>query len=33
MNPFQKGMCKTMTETNLIPHFYLHEEIDITRLA
>jgi 2-oxoisovalerate dehydrogenase E2 component (dihydrolipoyl transacylase) len=30
MNNFEKGMQKTMTETNLIPHLYLHEEFDIT---
>lgn len=32
MNSFQKGMQKTMTEANKIPHLYLHESIDVTEL-
>ena len=30
MNNFEKGMKKSMTESNTIPHLYLHEEFDIT---
>ena len=30
MNNFEKGMQKSMTESNKIPHLYLHEEFDIT---
>jgi 2-oxoisovalerate dehydrogenase E2 component (dihydrolipoyl transacylase) len=33
MNPYEKGMFKSMTESNTIPHFYLMEEIDITELV
>lgn len=33
MSDFQKGMQKSMTEANTIPHLYLKEEIDITSLA
>ncbi len=32
MNLFEKGMVKTMTASNLIPHFNLHEEYDVTRM-
>ena len=30
MSNFEKGMQKSMTESNKIPHLYLHEEFDIT---
>jgi 2-oxoisovalerate dehydrogenase E2 component (dihydrolipoyl transacylase) len=30
MNNFQKGMQKSMTESNKIPHLYLHEEINVS---
>lgn len=30
MSPFEKGMQKSMTESNTIPHLYFHEELDIT---
>jgi 2-oxoisovalerate dehydrogenase E2 component (dihydrolipoyl transacylase) len=33
MTDFQKGMQKSMTESNTIPHFYLKEEIDLTILV
>ena len=33
MTDFQKGMQKSMTESNTIPHFYLKEEIDLTTLV
>ncbi|CAD8070336.1 unnamed protein product [Paramecium sonneborni] len=33
MTDFQKGMQKSMTESNTIPHLYLQEEIDITSLS
>jgi 2-oxoisovalerate dehydrogenase E2 component (dihydrolipoyl transacylase) len=32
MNGFEKGMQKSMTESNTIPHLYLHEELDITEV-
>ncbi|CAD8067560.1 unnamed protein product [Paramecium primaurelia] len=33
MSDFQKGMQKSMTESNTIPHLYLQEEIDVTSLS
>lgn len=30
MTNFEKGMQKSMTESNKIPHLYLHEQFDIT---
>lgn len=33
MSDFQKGMQKSMTEANSIPHLYLKDEVDITELA
>ena len=30
MSNFEKGMQKSMTESNKIPHLYLHEEFDVT---
>ncbi|CAK76981.1 unnamed protein product (macronuclear) [Paramecium tetraurelia] len=33
MSDFQKGMQKSMTEANSIPHLYLKEEVDLTELA
>jgi pyruvate/2-oxoglutarate dehydrogenase complex dihydrolipoamide acyltransferase (E2) component len=33
MSDFEKGMQKTMTEANSIPHFNLMEEIDMTRMV
>ena len=33
MTDFQKGMQKSMTESNTIPHFYIKEEIDLTTLV
>jgi hypothetical protein len=30
MNPFQKGMQKSMTEANKVPHLYFNEVMDIT---
>ena len=32
MNPFQKGMQKSMTEANKVPHLYFNEVMDITQL-
>lgn len=32
MSGFQKGMQKSMTESNTIPHLYLHEQLDITEV-
>jgi 2-oxoisovalerate dehydrogenase E2 component (dihydrolipoyl transacylase) len=32
MSGFEKGMQKSMTESNTIPHLYLHEELDITEV-
>ncbi len=32
MSDYEKGMQKSMTESLSIPHFYLMEEIDLTRL-
>jgi 2-oxoisovalerate dehydrogenase E2 component (dihydrolipoyl transacylase) len=32
MSSFEKGMQKSMTESNTIPHLYLHEEFDITEV-
>lgn len=32
MNPYEKGMQKSMTESLSIPHFYLMEELDLTDL-
>jgi 2-oxoisovalerate dehydrogenase E2 component (dihydrolipoyl transacylase) len=32
MNPFQKGMQKSMTEANKVPHLYYNEVMDITEL-
>lgn len=32
MNPYEKGMQKSMTESNTIPHLYLQEEFDITEV-
>jgi 2-oxoisovalerate dehydrogenase E2 component (dihydrolipoyl transacylase) len=32
MNGYEKGMQKSMTESNTIPHLYLHEELDITEV-
>lgn len=32
MNGYEKGMQKSMTESNTIPHLYLHEQLDITEL-
>ena len=32
MSPFERGMQKSMTESNTIPHLYLHEEFDITEI-
>lgn len=33
MKNFEKGMQKTMTESNKIPHLMLHEEVDLTELV
>ena len=33
MNPYEKGMQKSMTEALSIPHFYLMEELDLTNLT
>lgn len=33
MSDFKKGMQKSMTLSNTIPHFYLKEEIDLTSLV
>lgn len=33
MTDFQKGMQKSMTESNAIPHLYLKDEFDITELV
>jgi hypothetical protein len=33
MTEFQKGMQKSMTESNLIPHLYLEDEFNITALV
>lgn len=33
MSDFQKGMQKSMTEANSIPHLYLKDEVDITELV
>ena len=30
MSLFEKGMQKSMTVANTIPHLYYHEEIDLT---
>lgn len=30
MNAYQKGMQKSMTESNKVPHLYLFESVDIT---
>lgn len=32
MSDYEKGMQKSMTESLSIPHFYLMEEIDLSRL-
>eukprot|EP01016_Furgasonia_blochmanni_P007845 TRINITY_DN1314_c0_g1_i10.p1 TRINITY_DN1314_c0_g1~~TRINITY_DN1314_c0_g1_i10.p1 ORF type:complete len:297 (-),score=60.55 TRINITY_DN1314_c0_g1_i10:176-1066(-) len=32
MSDFQKGMQKSMTEANNVPHFYYKDEIDVTEL-
>ena len=32
MSNYEKGMQKSMTESNTIPHLYLHEEFDITEI-
>ena len=33
MNNFQRGMQKTMTLSNQIPHLSYHEEFDLTELV
>lgn len=33
MSDFQKGMQKSMTEANTIPHLYLKDEFDLTDLV
>jgi hypothetical protein len=33
MKSYEKGMQKTMTESNKIPHLLLHEEVDLTELV
>lgn len=33
MTDFMKGMQKTMTESNTIPHLYLKDEYDLTTLT
>lgn len=33
MSDFQKGMQKSMTESNSIPHLYLKDEFDLTELT
>ena len=30
MSLFEKGMQKSMTVANTIPHLYYHEEVDLT---
>jgi len=32
MSDYEKGMVKSMEESNTIPHFYVMEEIDLTEL-
>ena len=32
MNGYEKGMQKSMTESNTIPHLYFHEQLDITQV-
>ena len=33
MSEFAKGMQKSMTESNKIPHLYFKDEFDLTELA
>lgn len=33
MNPIQQGMVKSMNYAATVPHFYLMEEVDVSKLV